>query len=969
MLRFVYKCLVRRFLVVSALLVVPVSAHAQDATITGTISDSTGGVLPGVTITAVHEASGNTFEAVTNDRGAFRMSARAGVYRVTAALPGFSTVMRTGLELLVGQQIVVNLQMALSTLQESVTVTEEAPLIDTTSSRMGGNIDPRQTQELPVNGRDWLALTTLAPGMRANAADQGPTTGERLGNREFQLNVDGQEVSVAQGGNRGQPRFSRDAIAEFQFLSSRFDATQGRSTGIQVNAITKSGANISAGSFSGYFRDDKFNAADFIAGNVLPYSNQQLSGAYGGPILRDRLHYFANYEYEREPLTQTFNTPYPRFNIQLTGPRRTDMAGLRLDYQLSSRSHLMTRSNIFNYTNPYELQSTQLGGHPATVENFRRHSDEIFVTLTRVLTNHALNEVKVGFNGHLYQSKNYTLRPDHPQAAAGIVYGHPRITFRGFQIGGNVRTPQNNSANVYQLRDDVTLSFNKGGRHDVKMGGEYLYAINAAFSCRYCMGSIDAQGGPVPANIEDLFPVWNDVSTWNLAAISPITRRYTFGNGQFRNALPEYNYAGWLQDDWAITSRLTLNLGLRYDVALNVWANHVGLPPIVEANRPNDTNDFQPRLGFVYSLTDRTVVRGGYGRYYGDLITGLAGQMNGQVNGAVVGVLNDGRADFAANPFNGPWPTREQLERTFCSTARTPTCVRRDTGEDFLAPPAKFTRMPYSHQASIGMQRQVASTMSVEADYVFTGGRDERSTDGRILNNINLSYDPVTGINYPFTDISRRPFPDWGVLAMNVMGGRSNYHALQTSFTKRLSQRWQASGTYTLGWLYDQSAPAVSGTTPVPFPVARDLGGEYSFGQTDQRQRATFNGIWQVGHGFQLSGLYFYGSGQRFNRTYGGDLRNCGQGCDRLRPDGTIVPRNAFVGDPLHRVDLRLQQRLKLAGRVSLDGILEAFNLFNHQNYGNYEVRESNDSYGKPIPILSLAYQPRMMQLGFRATF
>ena len=961
--------IVRRLLLLCAILAIPVAGFAQEATLSGTVTDSTGGVLPGVTLTAVHEASGNTFEGVTDERGTYRIAARAGVYRITALLPGFSTVTRGGLELLVGQQVVVNLQLAPAALQESITVTGDAPLLDLTSSSLGGNVDPRQTQELPVNGRDWLALTALAPGMRANAADQGPTTGERLGNREFQLNVDGQEVSVAQGGNRGQPRFSRDAIAEFQFLSSRFDATQGRSTGIQVNAITKSGANRPAGSFSGYFRDDAFNAADFIAGNVLPYSNQQLSGAYGGPILRDRLHYFANYEYEREPLTQTFNTPYPRFNIQLTGARRTDMAGLRLDYQLSSRTRLMTRGNVFNYTNPYELQSTQLGGHPATVENFRRHSDELFATMTQVLTNHVLNEIKVGFNGHLYQSSNYTFRPDHPQAAAGIVYGHPRITFRGFQIGGNVRTPQNNSANVYQLRDDVTLSFNKGGRHDVKLGGESLYAINAAFSCRYCMGSIDAQGGPVPANIEDLFPVWNDVSTWNLAALSPITRRYTFGNGQFRNALPEYNYAGWVQDDWAMTSKLTLNLGLRYDVALNVWANADALPPIVEGGRPNDTNDFQPRLGFVYSLTGRTVLRGGYGRYYGDLITGLAGQMHGQVNAAVVGVLNDGRPDFAANPFNGPWPTREQLERQFCSTARTPTCVRRDTGEDFLAPPAEFTRMPYSHQASIGVQRQVASTMSVEADYVFVGGRDERSTDGRILNNINLSYNPATGINYPFTDISRRPYPDWGVLAMNVMGGRSNYHALQTAFTKRLSQRWQASGTYTLGWLHDMSAPAVSGTTPVPFPVAPDLGGEYSFAQTDQRNRATLNGIWQVSHGFQLSGLYFYGSGQRFNRTYGGDLRQCGQGCDRLRPDGTIVPRNAFVGDPIHRVDLRLQQRVRFGRRVALDGILETYNLFNHENYGNYEVRESNASYGQPIPIQSLAYQPRMLQFGFRTTF
>jgi hypothetical protein len=207
-------------------------------------------------------------------------------------------------------------------------------------------------------------------------------------------------VSVAQGGNRGQPRFSRDAIGEFQFLASRFDATQGRSTGMQVNAITKSGTNISAGSFSGYFRDDAFNAADFITGKVLPYSNQQLSATYGGPIIKDRLQYFANYEYEREPQTLTFNTPFPRFNVPLTGTRQTDLAGLRIDYQLSSRTRLMVRGNVFNFTNPYELQSTQAGGHPSAVEDFRRHSDEVFANLTRVLTNRAVNEIRAGLNSH-----------------------------------------------------------------------------------------------------------------------------------------------------------------------------------------------------------------------------------------------------------------------------------------------------------------------------------------------------------------------------------------------------------------------------------------------------------------------------------------------------------------------------------------------------------------------------------------
>ena len=192
----------------------------------------------------------------------------------------------------------------------------------------------------------------------------------------------------------GRP-FSRDAIGEFQFLSSRFDATQGRSTGLQVNAITKSGTNVAAGLFSGYFRDDNFNAADFLAGTVLPYSNQQFSGTYGGPILRDRLHYFANYEYEREPGTQTFNTPYPSFNIQLTGTRRTDMAGLRIDYQLSPQTRLMMRGNVFDYRNPYEQQQTgqQIGG-PALKSFLSRAAGLSLFWIGRVGTRDATNSLK-----------------------------------------------------------------------------------------------------------------------------------------------------------------------------------------------------------------------------------------------------------------------------------------------------------------------------------------------------------------------------------------------------------------------------------------------------------------------------------------------------------------------------------------------------------------------------------------------
>ena len=215
----------------------PSSRTPQEATLSGTVTDQSGGALPGVVVRAVHEASGNSFEAVSDGRGDYRMPVRVGVYRLTAELAGFAPTTQS-ITLLVGQQAVVNLQMSVSALQESITVTGEAPLLDVTASSLGGNIDSRQMQDLPVNGRAWVDLVMLAPGARVNHVTSdapsdsgllGPSSARKGG--DFELNVDGQQITVLITGTNqsAQPRFSRDIIAEFEFLSSRFDATQGRS--------------------------------------------------------------------------------------------------------------------------------------------------------------------------------------------------------------------------------------------------------------------------------------------------------------------------------------------------------------------------------------------------------------------------------------------------------------------------------------------------------------------------------------------------------------------------------------------------------------------------------------------------------------------------------------------------------------------------------------------------------------------
>ena len=404
-----------------------------------------------------------------------------------------------------------------------------------------------------------------------------------------------------------------------------------------------------------------------------------------------------------------------------------------------------------------------------------------------------------------------------------------------------------------------------------------------------------------------------------------------------------------------MTNNLTLNLGLRHDLELGAFANDVSFPPFQEAGRPADKTNFQPRVGFAYKLNEQTVVRGGTGLYYGDALGADQSFATGNPQIAVISYTNDGRPDFAANPTNGqPLPTYAQAITRFCyANNNAPGClVARRAGICRAA--GNYMHLPRTWQTSIGFQRQFGTTMAVEADYVYSQGRNDKE----VIDNVNLTYDPVTGANLNFTIRNNRPFPDWGVVSMNAHLGRSAYHGLQTGFTKRFSNHWQASATYTLSGLFNQDSQPFSGLLPVPFTVASDLGGEWGLSADDQRHRAVFNGIWQVGHGFQVSGLHYLGAGIRLATNFGGDLRNIG--ATRAPPacarDGTIVDA-ILIAPAQNRTDLRLQQRIPLHGRVAIDAIAEVFNLFNRPNYGIGTQESTPSQYLQPITA-----QTRTMQ-------
>jgi hypothetical protein len=446
-------------------------ANAQEATMTGTVTDSTGGVLPGVTVTATHEDSGNTFLAITDGAGTFRIPLRIGRYSLTAELAGFTTVTRTGMQAQVGQQLAVNLQMAPSTVQETVTVTGEAPLIDVVSSTVSGNIDQRQVQDLPLNGRNWLDLKLLAPGSRSNACGESPIPRAQVA---FQINMDGQQVSNSVTSTT-QPRYSRDSIAEFEFVSNRFDATQGRSMGVVVNAISKSGTNRPAGTFSGYFRDAKLNAKDYVL-NRPPYSISSSPGHTAGRS-EDRIHIFANYEYEREPQTYVYASPaFPKFDMDLEGTRTQYTGGVKADFQFTNRTRMSTR-----FTDYHQYIPGSGGGattHVSGATEADRRTRQLWNQFTQVLGSNTVNEIKGGYFDYNWgftsltqiqggafpscaaETRGCSLRIDAVSRCVAIPSAPPR-------------TSRNASARTACKCAMTSRSRNAAGRHDVRMGGEF----------------------------------------------------------------------------------------------------------------------------------------------------------------------------------------------------------------------------------------------------------------------------------------------------------------------------------------------------------------------------------------------------------------------------------------------------------------------------------------------------------------
>src|SRR5262245_49595855 len=380
-------------LIVIALSTSPANAQSN-GTISGVVRDETAAVLPGVTITASTVDSGRQFVVQTDERGEYRiLNVPPGPYTLKASRAGFDTITISSFELLVGQSGRAAFTLSIGGLRDQVTVTNDSLPLDATSSAIAGNIDRRQMENLPLAGRNWMELSLEVKGIVANDAGVRPGV---TSDSAFQLNLDGQQVTNNGAFSIvGQPKFSREAISEFQVITSMFDVTQGRSTGMQVQAVSKSGTNVRTGSVYGYFRDDALNAPDAVARRRLPYQNQQVGGTLGGPIVKDAWHYFASFENEREPSTVFFrpaNLPSQSFAYRDTPTNQSVL--VRVDQNASGSSHWSYRYSAWDFNQAF-LKNTE---HPTQAASRSNHADNALVAWSRVRSSSSVEEAKFGYS-------------------------------------------------------------------------------------------------------------------------------------------------------------------------------------------------------------------------------------------------------------------------------------------------------------------------------------------------------------------------------------------------------------------------------------------------------------------------------------------------------------------------------------------------------------------------------------------
>ncbi len=914
------------------------TAQVVSSEIAGQVTDRSGALVPGATIRATHVETGITRDTVTDGRGSFIFQAlNIGRYTVRAELPGFTTVTRDDVILTVGRRATIDLVMDLSGIQEQVVVTGGAPLIEVIKSDVSSSVDLRQMRDLPLVGRDWLSMTALAPGVRSSNTGV-PTTGAQ-GNQRTKILVDSNQIN--RNFNFGATNFdySQEAIQEVLVVANRMSAEYARAGGGVVSAVTKSGTNNLHGSVYGFFRDDKLNATDWFTGRKEPFSNKVSGFTLGGPIRQNKLFYFGSVEFTRKSQTATFGTGIPVLDVTYPIDADKTVIFTRVDFSFAQNHQLQAK---FGYDDRFDQHVT---ANPGLSAGWHVPQTSWFagLTLTSILGTRTVNE----FTFQHFPMDWERLQINTP----------PGLIFPAARIGTANNALFHGAEHMTFVRNTFTHNMSTAlGEHNIKAGAELVYVNQYG-----AFGDIWYGNFLFPSNPTDWAAVLAVTKANDRAGLQrlvdqgivPVPTNATFAIGNPNFDTPQPLLGMFVQDDWRISPRVTLNLGLRYDVDFGAFLPDLSTRYTSDHGAPKmDINNIAPRLGFAWTLRDNnhTVVRGGGGRYFDSIhnnFTFAAQIFNGDTYAQVVTFPAPAtRGGFMVDPLGGL-----TLERIVNDPALAAQNIR---------PMSKNLVTSYTDQFAIGIAHQFSDTLAVQADLLHILGRNES-----YYIDTNLSCNAATGDPLPVRQFGR-PDRRYNIIRTADSGGRSRYEGLQVGATRRFANKLQWGASYTLSWSYSNSG----GNSQTFIPEPCNLEGLYGPSGEDERHRATFNAVYQLPFGVQLGGVVFTSSGRRFTTTAGRDLNGDLENNDLARnPDGSKWIWAGGQGDPNLRMDLRVSKLFSLVRNLKLELIGEAINLFNRRNYANYNGNQASPIFLQPVRSNDLNSQPFQGQLAARFTF
>ena len=869
-------------------------AQTTTATLQGVVRDASHAVRPGATVTLRNVNTGFVRPTTTNAEGAYVITyVPTGTYDLTVELTGFKTIKREGLRFEVGQQTTLDLSLEVANVAESVTVVAASPVVETTKSAVDTVINREQIDNLPLTGRQASSLALLSPGVVPRNSTEEPVTtgGQPRGSSEVLVDGVSNELMAVNSIRSNAPP---DAIEEFQVITGQYQAEFGNATGVILNTITRSGTNDLHGRGYYFHRDQALDSLNYFQTTKAKFEQKQPGGWLGGPIAKDRTHFFGAYEGTRRMQIAAVTSPVQPGDVEQ--PTDINQFLAKATHQLNTGNRLTGRFNVDRSLR----HNVGVGGFTLQEAGIQQlGQDLVYVgTLTSVLSNRSLNEARVQVS-----RQRSELDPNTPDV---YTINRPSST-----SGKLSNVPQTFDEHRFQVVDNYSIEH---ASHRIKMGVDINRVTLVGF---------------VFQNIPGVFTFSTD-RPFNAA--DPTTYPTTFaGNaGDTNFSMTTTGVSAFAQDAWRLPRNVTLNLGIRYDG----WSvTGIDL----------EKGNIAPRLAFAWDPfgTTKTVIRGGWGIFYNNVITNETLFTSFLANQRSVILSNPGYPD----PFTRG-TTVAQIFSTYVAQVDQP--------------------LPRAYQATVGVQHEVAAGLSVGADYVNSKGR-------HLIRIVDTN--PVTPPTFT------RPDPTRGFVRRLEGTGYSNYQGVLISGKSRLS-RGVVQASYTVA-SYKTTTEAENA---LPQQDDFNIDDSYGYGNFDQRHRATIGGYATLPLQIQVGGVLAARSGTPFNITTGRDNNRNANTNDR--PDlvagaavGTAdmlsrasfvdpgtragnLPRNAGRASSFWQLDLRLAKRVRL-GRASVEGIIEAFNVTNHVNFNNPVGNLASALFGNP----NTANDPRQVQLGVRVEF